>query len=573
MRLLRPFAAALFALTLFAGGVASASDPIHLDLKSGAKFDGRITSSDDVAVTFKTTTGGEFKIAWKDLDVPSWLVAKKIVVSPSDGRALLDLAKFAADNSMRGEAEALIFGALHADASLKPDADALAPRLAELKHAEAVALFERGRGFMEKSNWYQARGRFLDAAKLEPTLAAAINGVGEAYFSMRNLKEAHRFVEEAIKVDPTCKDALFNRAYLSLLELDFKSCLKGLEEVTALPPSAGRFGTRSEVLAAGKSAGIEKETDAWKKFADSPLIQAHDLRPIMSEIVKGPGFKKEFVATTEHYDLHSDVSQEYADTVAARMELIYAEYERRYSYEKTGEQKTRGKKLRFPVIVFADKDEYVTWFSRVLRNPAMAQATGGVYVGLVKHLVFFQNKTFEDTQLVAWHEGFHQYLDYYVGDVPLWFNEGQAEYYGGSRLDKTTKKVTVGQTEPWRVGTLQALLAKKRLQRAEWLMTCPRDQFMRLEPPKPGETAAQVWTAGDNYAASWALVHFCLEGENKRWARPLLDYFKAFCDGATQEEAFQKVWGRVNWDAFNAAFEAHCQWLVQRALDEMKAGK
>jgi tetratricopeptide (TPR) repeat protein len=571
--MIRPLVACLFAATLVAGGVASASDPIHLELKSGSKFDGRITSSDDVAVTFKTTSGGEFKIAWKDLDVPSWLLAKKLVVSPSDGRALLDLAKFAADNAMRGEAETLLAGALRADATLKPDAERLAPRLAELKHAEAVACFERAQGFMEKSNWYQALGRFQDAVKLEPTYAAAVNGVGEAYFSMRNLKESRKFIDAAIKVDPTCKDALFNRAYLSLLELDFKACLAGLEEVTALPPSTGRFGTREEVFAAGKTAGIEKEADAWKKFADSPLIQARDLRPMMREIVKGPGFKREFVATTEHYDLHSDVSQEYADTIAARMELIYAEYERRYSYEKTGEQKTRGKKLRFPVLVFQDKDEYVEWFSRVLKNPALAQATGGVYVGLVKHLVFFQNKTFEDTQLVAWHEGFHQYLDYYVGDVPLWFNEGQAEYYGGSRLDKTGKKVAVGQTEPWRVGALQALLAKKRLQRAEWLMSCPRDQFMRLEPPKPGETAAQIWTAGDNYAASWALVHFCLEGEKGRWARTLMDYFKALCDGATAEEAFEKAWGRVNWDAFNVAFEAHCRWLVQRAIDEAKGTK
>jgi tetratricopeptide (TPR) repeat protein len=573
MRTIRPLFACLVAATFLAGGVASASDPVHLELKSGSKFDGRIVSSDDVAVTFKTTAGGEIKIAWKELDVPSFLLAKKIVVDPKDGRALLDLAKFAAENSLRGEAEALLAAAVRDDASLKSDADALAPRLAELKHAEAVAMFDRGQRFMEKSNWYQALGRFQDARKLEPDFAAAINGMGEAYFSMRDLRNSRKLIEEAIKVDPKCKDALFNRAYLSLLELDFKSCLAGLEEVTALPPSAGRFGTRAEVLVAGKSAGIEKEADAWKKFADSPLIQAHDLRPIMSEIVKGPGFKKEFVATTEHYDLHSDVSQEYADTIAARMELIYAEYERRYSYEKTGEQKTRGTKLRFPVLVFQDKDEYVAWFSRVLKNPAMAQATGGVYVGLVKHLVFFQNKTFEDTQLVAWHEGFHQYLDYYVGDVPLWFNEGQAEYYGGSRLDKTGKKVSVGQTEPWRVGALQALLAKKRLQRAEWLMQCPRDQFMRLEPPKAGETAAAVWTAGDNYAASWALVHFCLEGENKRWARPLMDYFKAFCDGATAEEAFQKAWGRVNWDSFNAAFEEHCQWLVKRAIDEQKGGK
>ncbi len=572
MRLRSFLAAAAVAASLGFGAVA-ADDGIRLALKNGSSFDGRIASSDDAGLAFKTSAGGEIRIAWKDLDVPSWLAAKKAVVDPKDGRALIGLAKFAADNAMRAEAETLVAGALRADASLQGDADALAPRLAELRHADAAALFARAQGFMEKSKWYQALGRFQDARKLEPNFAAAINGVGEAYFSMRRLKESRQYVEEAIKVDPTCKDALLNRAYLSLLELDFKACLAGLDAVTALPPSAGRFATREEVFAEGKKAGIEKPDEAWKKLADSALIQARELRPVMKEIVRGPGFEKEFVATTEHYDLHCDVSQEYAETIAARMELIYAEYDRRYSYEKTGEEKTRGKKLRFPVLVFKDRDEYVAWFTRVLKNPALAQATGGVYVGLVKHLVFFQGKTFDETQLVAWHEGFHQYLDYYVGDVPLWFNEGQAEYYGGSRLDKTGKKLTVGQTEPMRVGTLQALLAKKRVPRAEWLMTLPREQFMRLEPAKPGETAAQVWTAGDNYAASWALVHFCLEGESKRWARNLLDYFKALCEGANAEEAFEKAWGRVNWDQFDAAFEAHCKWLVQRAVDELKGAK
>jgi tetratricopeptide (TPR) repeat protein len=570
MRVFRVFLSCVLAASAVLSGAASAGEALHLDLKNGSKFDGRITASDDAAFTFKTTSGGEVRIAWKDLDVPSYLAAKKLVVDPKDGRGLLDLAKFAADNSLRGEAAALVFFAVRADGSLKADADALAPRLAELKHAEAVALFERGQAFMEKQQWYQALGRFQDARKLEPNYAAAINGAGEAYFSMRRLKEARRCVDEAIAVDPTCKDALFNRAYLALLELDFKACLSGLDEVAALPPTAGRFATREEVYAAGKKAGVEKESDVWKTFADGALIQARELRPAIREIVRGPGFAKEFVATTEHYDLRCDVSQEYADTIAERMELIYAEYERRYSYERTGEQKTRGRKLRFPVLVFQDKDGYVQWFTRVLKNPAMAQASGGVYIPFVKHLVFFQNKTFEDTQLVAWHEGFHQYLDYFVGEVPHWFNEGQAEYYGASRLDKSGKKVTVGHSDPWRIPALAALLDKKRLPRAEWLMKCTPEKFMRLEPLKPGETGSQVWTAGENYASSWALVHFCLEGEKGRWSRLMMDYFKALCDGVSADEAFEKAWGRVGWDAFNAAFESHCRWLVQRARDEQK---
>jgi tetratricopeptide (TPR) repeat protein len=556
------------AAVLLCAGAAAADEALHLELRNGSKIDGRIAGADDASITFRPAVGGEIRIAWKDLQATSWLAAKKAIVDPADGAALFELAQFAADNAMRLDAEAFLAGALKADGKLKPAIDALAPRLAELRHAEAVALFERGQGFMEKGNWYQALGRFQEARKLEPGYAAAVNGVGEAYFQLRKLKDSRQWIDEAIRIDPTCKDALFNRAYLALLELDFRSCLTGLEEVTALAPADGRFGTREEALDAGKKAGLAKAEDAMRKFGDSALIQARDLAPVMREVVRGPGFAKEFVASSEHYDLHTDVSQEYAETIAARMELVYAEYERRFGYDKTGEQKTRGKKLRFPVIVFQDKEEYVAWFTRVLRNPLMAQATGGVYVPLVKHLVFFQNKTFEDTQLVAWHEGFHQYLDYFVGDVPLWFNEGQAEYFGGSRLDKTGRKLFVGQTEPWRVPALNDLLVRNHLQPAQWLMRCPQPEFMRLEEPKAGETTDATWTAGFNYAAAWGLVHYCMEGDGRRWAKHLLAYFKSLCDGATPEEAFEKAWGRVDWTSFNEGFRAHCDWLVKRAVAE-----
>jgi hypothetical protein len=105
------------------------------------------------------------------------------------------------------------------------------------------------------------------------------------------------------------------------------------------------------------------------------------------------------------------------------------------------------------------------------------------------------------------------------------FNEGQAEYYGASRLDKSGRKLLVGQSDPWRIVPLDAMLKGGRLPPAQWLMRCSRADFMRLTPKKAEETGAPVWTAGDNYASSWALVHFCLEGEKRRWAPSLLTYF------------------------------------------------
>src|SRR5262245_28763986 len=125
MRTPRLLTALLAAACLFA--VAIADDALHLELKNGSKFDGRIVSADDASIAFRTSSGGDIRIAWKDLDAASWLAAKKLVVDPKDGRALLALAQFAADNSLRAEAESLADRAGRADASLAGDVAKLAP--------------------------------------------------------------------------------------------------------------------------------------------------------------------------------------------------------------------------------------------------------------------------------------------------------------------------------------------------------------------------------------------------------------------------------------------------------------
>jgi hypothetical protein len=269
----------------------------------------------------------------------------------------------------------------------------------------------------------------------------------------------------------------------------------------------------------------------------------------------------------------TDVSQDYANLMAERLELIYAEYERQFSYSKTGERKTRGKKVVHPVLVFEKRQDYANWFTRVLRNPALAKQTGGVYVSLIKHLVFFKGKTFEDTQLVAWHEAFHQYLDHYIARAPHWFNEGQGEYFGASILPAGKKRVQVGQTNSWRIGLLSQMLRKKRIPAAEVLMQRDAATFMGMKKRDPRYAGEVQNNPGENYAVSWALVHFLIEGQRGRHEKLLLKYFRELADGATHPNAFEKAFGKVKWPRFNAAFIEHVQWLSGRALAEQKGGE
>lgn len=549
------------------GPALAAEEPLELRLQSGSVFHGRIGPSDAAGFTLKSVEGGEIRIAWKDLDERSWLAAKRTVTPTSDARALLDLGRYAAEKAFRTDAETLIALAVRGDPALASEAEALRPRITELRRADAAALFDRGTKMLAEQKHLHALGRFKEARELDPTNARAANGMGEAQYHLRRLRESRASMKEAIALDPGLKDAVLNLAWLDLTELDFAACLAGLDRVLALPVAEGRAGTREDLDAKAKAAGISKPEDAWAQLADQARIQADEMAPLLRGIVAGPGFAKEYRAVTEHYDLRTDVSQEYADRVAAEMEVIYAEYERRFGFSKTGETKQRGKDLRFPVLVFSTRDAYVDWFGRVLRNPQLGAMTGGVYVTLVKHLVFFRYDTMEDTRLVAWHEGFHQYLDYFVAGAPHWFNEGQAEYFGASAYDEPRRKVKPGQSNPWRIGGLQALQAAGRIPDAKWLMQADAQTFMRTRPdPRYGKEGRT--TAGEHYVVAWALVHFCLEGDGGRWQKNFLGYFKALCDGLPHDEAFEKAWGRVQFDRFQVAFEAHCKWLVARAVAE-----
>ena len=86
-------------------------------------------------------------------------------------------------------------------------------------------------------------------------------------------------------------------------------------------------------------------------------------------------------------------------------------------------------------------------------------------------------------------------------------------------------------------------------------------------------SAMKPTTPGENYAASWALLHFLLEGKRGRYEKKLLDFFRELSDAAKHADAFDKAFGKVKWERFNEEWIAHCKWLVERARAERDGGE
>jgi hypothetical protein len=113
------------------------------------------------------------------------------------------------------------------------------------------------------------------------------------------------------------------------------------------------------------------------------------------------------------------------------------------------------------------------------------------------------------------------------------------------------------------------VLAQKKVPDLKWFMQTDAATYKRMESdPAKGRDGAT--TVGEHYALGWALVHFLQEGEGGRWSQRYVDYFKTLCDGTPHDEAFEKHWAKIAWPKFQAAFEAHCEWLVARADAELK---
>ena len=70
-------------------------------------------------------------------------------------------------------------------------------------------------------------------------------------------------------------------------------------------------------------------------------------------------------------------------------------------------------------------------------------STAGHFSPSDEYLVILQSPFYELFSTV-YHEALHQYLHFYIGrgvEIPTWFNEGLASYYGEIQVNKATKKL------------------------------------------------------------------------------------------------------------------------------------
>jgi hypothetical protein len=140
----------------------------------------------------------------------------------------------------------------------------------------------------------------------------------------------------------------------------------------------------------------------------------------------------------------------------------------------------------------------------------------------------------EETNLGTWHvvqhEGFHQFAHAVIrGDIPIWVNEGLAEYFG--------EAIWTGD------GFQTGLIPAGRLKRVKETMNRPGG-FLSI--PSMMQLTHQAWNGKlkmSNYDQAWSMVYFLAHGDDGKYQKAFSGFMRDIGRGILWEKAWQNNFG------------------------------
>src|SRR5262249_26227086 len=136
-------------------------------------------------------------------------------------------------------------------------------------------------------------------------------------------------------------------------------------------------------------------------------------------------------------------------------------------------------------------------------------------------------ESYEESAAVIYHEYTHLLLANAVRTLPVWLNEGLAEYYGSYSVAGDRRSAVVGRPLPWRVAGLRERDMPIRHLIAVDSSAALHDESMRRT----------IF-----YAEAWALTHYLL-AEFPNGAAAINKYAAAVAAGAQPSDAFADAFG------------------------------
>jgi Protein of unknown function (DUF1570) len=208
---------------------------------------------------------------------------------------------------------------------------------------------------------------------------------------------------------------------------------------------------------------------------------------------------------THHYQIHTDLEPLLVTDLGVRMDAMYEQYGNAFK-----QFLLPANAPALPVYLFDKKDKYMAFTDYAGTN------TGGLFVsGRHPYLTaFLQGQGRDALKRTLQHEAFHQFAHAAIArQLPPWLNEGLAQYFEESIW--TGKDFLSAQIPPRRLRQLKLDIDQKRI--------IDFDQFMNQSGREWSDTLhTNVVKAGTAYNQAWAMVCFCLAGDDDHYRADLM---------------------------------------------------
>jgi len=246
-----------------------------------------------------------------------------------------------------------------------------------------------------------------------------------------------------------------------------------------------------------------------------------------------------------HYHIKTDLPRDEARELARHLNVMYDEYARRLASLPP----RPGVENVFNVYIFASQRDYMDTLRT--RFGIDASGSGGMFFrspngsGLA---LFTENLPQRRVEHVMQHEGFHQFAHSRFGDdLPIWVNEGLAEFFGESVL--IGNKLILGQSSTRVIDRV-----KEAIEMSTYI---PFRNMLTMSPQTWGQ-AVRGGDAALQYNQAWSMVHFLVYGDNGRYQQAFERYLRLLNNGVRSDTAFVQVFG-ADLEAFDARWREYAR--------------
>lgn len=246
-----------------------------------------------------------------------------------------------------------------------------------------------------------------------------------------------------------------------------------------------------------------------------------------------------------HYRIKTDLPTDTARELARHLNVMYDEYSRRLASLPP----RPGVENVFDVYIFTTQRDYLDTLST--KFGVDASGSGGMFFRspLGSGLAFFtENLPQRRVEHVMQHEGFHQFAYSRFGDdLPIWVNEGLAEFFGESVL--VGSKLIIGQSSPRVIERVKEAIERRSYIPFRTMLSMTHQQWGQAV--RGGDAALQ-------YHQAWSMVHFLVYGDGGRYQQAFERYLRLLNTGMESQAAFVQVFGS-DLDAFDARWKEYAR--------------